>query len=1206
MLVLIILAFACRLPAQEPVWTWLDGSPRKEHLGIYGTQGVPSPENVPGGELEFYAWAKNGSLHLFGQGIGDFWSWDGLNWTWTGGDRLPDQRSVYGEKGVPDPNNSPGKRVQALTWVLEEDLYLFGGFGYDAAGEYGMRNDLWKWDGHAWTWISGSNTHGQPSSGPSPRYGATGWVHDGNLYLFGGNYLFPQDEHGWRDPPNDFYNDLWKWDGASWQRLQANDNADTKPSSRAYATGWVVNGKLYLFGGYEYYEESSPPVPVSKYYNDLWVWDGAGWIRIDEGEGVNQPGKYGTKGQADASNRPGSRTNALAVPAGEAVLLFGGNGLDAEGDRGPLNDLWKWDGNQWTWVSGATEVKKAGNYGAKGVPATDNFPGARTYTAGAFLNDQLFIFGGEGRDARGVHVKLNDLWTWDGTTWTWMSGDSLNGVTAIYGDKGQAGPGNRPGGRGGAATWTSSDSLFLFGGYGYDEYRSIAWADDGLLNDLWTRVGDQWIWLSGGTSFDQAGVYGAKGQAAPENNPGSRRYAASWTLNGELYLFGGEGFDANGEKGPLNDLWKWDGSQWTWISGSKLINQTGGEESPGNLAPGARQDAAVWELNGSIYLFGGNGLDETGVLTVLNDFWMWDGQGWRLISRHAPGADAVPRERYGTVSWTLNSELYLFGGKGWSLYLNDLWKWDGTDWVQVFSPPGDNQSGVYGEKGVPAPGNMPGSRVHATGWTTGNDLLLFGGKGYDSDGYRLDLSDLWKWDGANWTWISGLERGLTSGHYGDKGSADPENFPGSLHSSAAWTLGDKLYLFGGSRSGVGETTEFLQLEFPGACPPPAGSPELAGIAYYNGPTQVSTASGSAGLARILLTASIHDICAGSGEAAKLDGVRVNFIDRASGQPVHSEPLPVQALDALSGTVAYAWPVDIGSAASVRLRLGIQVLNYYGRDLEVKDVEIEVYRPQSDMVTGGGYLRHTGASAGRLAADPGSKAVFFLHAKYNTRQTRLQGGVFLTIYHTDEEGRRCRYYIYTPHLNTLYSSEDTDAAVLTGPAHVLDRSRRRHPAFVTDAATLMVELEDWGSPGRNDRIAFSLYDQDGALLYASQWDGKGPVLQQLDGGNVRIHRKGDWVLWREEAGEEAPVLPDMRLYPIPAGSELTVAIQSTYDGEATYRVFDFTGRLLIQKDITLIRGANELRLPVSHLPEGSYVLQVVADDLIVSRKFTVAR
>ena len=83
-------------------------------------------------------------------------------WTWTGGSNQVNAFGVYGTKGVPGPGNFPGARYGSVTWrTANGDLWLFGGIGYSAAGS-GYLNDLWRWDGTAWTWISGSDVENQP------------------------------------------------------------------------------------------------------------------------------------------------------------------------------------------------------------------------------------------------------------------------------------------------------------------------------------------------------------------------------------------------------------------------------------------------------------------------------------------------------------------------------------------------------------------------------------------------------------------------------------------------------------------------------------------------------------------------------------------------------------------------------------------------------------------------------------------------------------------------------------------------------------------------------------------------------------------------------------------------------------------------------------------------------------------------------------
>src|SRR4051812_9181502 len=84
-------------------------------------------------------------------------------WTWISGSQFTSQRGTYGTKGVADPANTPGARGVPSSWSDGAgNLWLFGGEGLDSAGAYASLNDLWKFDGLAWTWVSGSDHAVQP------------------------------------------------------------------------------------------------------------------------------------------------------------------------------------------------------------------------------------------------------------------------------------------------------------------------------------------------------------------------------------------------------------------------------------------------------------------------------------------------------------------------------------------------------------------------------------------------------------------------------------------------------------------------------------------------------------------------------------------------------------------------------------------------------------------------------------------------------------------------------------------------------------------------------------------------------------------------------------------------------------------------------------------------------------------------------------
>lgn len=79
---------------------------------------------------------------------------------------------------------------------------------------------------------------------------------------------------------------------------------------------------------------------------------------------------------------------------------MGGFGYATNENPGTLNDIWKFDGSNWTWISGANQTEQVGNYGIQGVVSPTNIPGSRNNAVFWFdeANDTLWLFGGLGYD----------------------------------------------------------------------------------------------------------------------------------------------------------------------------------------------------------------------------------------------------------------------------------------------------------------------------------------------------------------------------------------------------------------------------------------------------------------------------------------------------------------------------------------------------------------------------------------------------------------------------------------------------------------------------------------------------------------------------------------------------------------------------------------------------------------------------------------
>ena len=459
--------------------------------------------------------------------------------------------------------------------------------------------------------------------------------------------------------------------------------------------------------------------------------------------------------------------------------------------------------NEWTWMGGSSKVGAGasvpGVYGTLGTPAATNIPGGRYLPASwTDSNGNFWLFGGEGSDASNTIGLLNDLWEFNPSTneWTWVGGSNavpscspipqiLCGQPGVYGTLGTAAPGNIPGARNGAATWTDkSGNLWLFGGVAFD---SAGNRDD--LNDLWefNPSTKEWTWMGGVNTFVTGvgvpGVYGTKGTAAAGNIPGGRSAAAAWVdSNGNFWLFGGGGYDSANTDGFLNDLWEFNPSskQWIWVTGSKtestFSSQYGtlGTPAAGNT-PGGRWQASSWsDSAGHLWLFGGEGFDSGQNFGAENDLWEFDisTSEWTWMGGSALGGEPgiygtlgvasshnIPGARIGALQWTDNQgHFWLLGGEGndgndVSALLNDLWEFNPTtnEWTWVAGtkdvPSSFIVPGVYGTPGVAAAGNVPGGRYESASWVdkTGN-LWLLGGQAYDSAGTFGNLNDVWEFE----------------------------------------------------------------------------------------------------------------------------------------------------------------------------------------------------------------------------------------------------------------------------------------------------------------------------------------------------------------------------------------------------------------------------------------------------------------------------
>jgi hypothetical protein len=468
-------------------------------------------------------------------------------------------------------------------------------------------------------------------------------------------------------------------------------------------------------------------------------------------------------------------------PAGQTCTITNAAGAIATSN---VNNIAIACPSPWVWIGGPNSPDGAAVYGTRGVTAPGNLPGARsegvTWTDAA---GNFWLFGGIGS---APEAYFNDLWQYSTVTgqWTWVGGADIPNALGVYGTQGVAAPGNMPGARAGAVSWTDATGTFwLFGGTGFDSAE---------FNDLWKYSPSTglWTWVSGSNTSIAVGVYGTRGVAAAANVPPARDDATSWIdASGDLWLFGGNGMPASNESPLLTkfqDLWEYSpaSGMWTWVSGPMDVSDglglygTRGAAAPSNL-PGARSGGAGWaDASGSLWLFGGKAA-YTPELEFYSDLWtfdphtgLWTWMGGPNVPDDITGqygtegtaaaANTPPSRSDAEVVIDQAGKVWLFGGNGVNPGLgeldlgpgqfNDLWRFDPAtgEWTWMSGSMGTDGAATYGTQGVAAPGNVPGARAAAFLWINSDgNLFLFGGAGPFPGAGELEWNDVWKFAGAD-------------------------------------------------------------------------------------------------------------------------------------------------------------------------------------------------------------------------------------------------------------------------------------------------------------------------------------------------------------------------------------------------------------------------------------------------------------------------
>ncbi|MEM6990947.1 MAG: kelch repeat-containing protein [Myxococcota bacterium] len=233
----------------------------------------------------------------------------------------------------------------------------------------------------------------------------------------------------------------------------------------------AANEEVVLFGG----------LVDATMNGETWTWDGTSW----------------TEEAPATSPTPRWVSGAAYDRARERVVLFGG--ITTQFGTTGLDETWEWDGQEWEQII------------TPQAPSARGVHGNLTYDTD---REVVVLFGGGTQPSQPV---LNDVWEYDGTTWTEVdmgTGPEARVATCFE----YAGP---------------TLGSVLFGGGDWNPYYGDTWHWDGMD---WTEL-------------------------SPASAPSDRQslMCAYDTFRERLVLFGG-GLNPT----PLeNDIWEFDGVDWT-------------------------------------------------------------------------------------------------------------------------------------------------------------------------------------------------------------------------------------------------------------------------------------------------------------------------------------------------------------------------------------------------------------------------------------------------------------------------------------------------------------------------------------------------------------------------------------------------------------------------------------------------------------------
>ncbi|MCA9347006.1 fibronectin type III domain-containing protein [Candidatus Saccharibacteria bacterium] len=559
-----------------------------------------------------------------------------------------------------------------------ESVNIIGTNLYVGLGSGTGDAEVWRWNGTSWTQIGGD---GLNNCWPTNTFETvSSMANDGtNLYVGLGS--------GAGD------GEVWMWNGTTW----------TKLGGDAINGSWQVSAFEYVFSLNYFGGTLYAGLGASANDAEVWSWNGTSWTKIG-GDSLNSGWTTNYETVASLSNDGTNLYAGLSATAGDA-------------------EVWSWNGTSWTKIGG---------------DAVNSSWADTTYEYVLSMN----YFGGNLYAGLGTTAGDGEVWSWNGTSWTQIGGDSLN------------------------SGW----------GAGYEGVYSMTNDSINLYAGLGNNAGDNEVWRWNGTSWTQIGGDGLNSGFS------NTHISVNSMIYGNGTLYGG----LNSSSATLSgQVWSWNGASWTRIGGDYV-----------NFSWGFRgvRSVEVLQVAGD-YLYAGMGVSTAGNALI----WRFDGNSWQFIGgQGVNGSWAYDTYETVTSMSSLNGTLYV--GLGSTANDAEVWSWNGSTWTQIG---GDSLN---------------------SGWTTNfeeiNSMAAFNGMLYAGLGNSANDAEVWRWNGTNWTkiggdslnsgWTTNFERVTSLAVYNDKLVA---GLGSSANDAEVWQWnGTSWTKIGGDSLNSGWTTNYEQVD----------------------------------------------------------------------------------------------------------------------------------------------------------------------------------------------------------------------------------------------------------------------------------------------------------------------------------------------------------------------------------------------------------